>query len=84
MALMGIVALQDELRDHAVETVDMLRDANINIFMVSGDNRENCVNVAYNTGILKKGMTVRHLKIDNELGSRAAIKSLLDGIQNQI
>jgi len=83
LSLVGIVALQDELRPAATETIQLLRDADIKIWMVTGDNRENAMNVAYQTGIIKKGITVKTVRIEKEEAARSTIKGLLDAVQSQ-
>ena len=46
MTLLGFVVLADEIRDHVLEGIDMVKKASIHTIMVTGDNKDTAVSVA--------------------------------------
>lgn len=51
--LMAVLCLRDNVRTDAVETVEILNDAGIQVVMVTGDAEETAVAIAKEAGILK-------------------------------
>lgn len=83
LSFIGIVAMEDELREGAIDTVQVCRDAAIGVWMVTGDNRENAMNVAFNTGIINKELTIRLVGVKAADEAKKNIKTLLDSIKGQ-
>lgn len=57
VVLMGILCLRDDVRADAVETVEILNNAGIQVVMVTGDAEETAVAIAKEAGILKDEKT---------------------------
>lgn len=55
--LMAILCLRDNVRRDAVETVEILNDAGIQVVMVTGDAEETAVAIAKEAGIIKDNGT---------------------------
>ena len=53
--LMAVLCLRDNVRTDAVETVEILNNAGIQVVMVTGDAEETAVAIAKEAGILKDG-----------------------------
>lgn len=51
--LSGATAIEDKLQKGVPETIDKLRRANINIWMLTGDKRETAINIAYSARLCK-------------------------------
>ena len=51
--LMAVLCLRDNVRTDAVETVEILNNAGIQVVMVTGDAEETAVAIAKEAGILK-------------------------------
>lgn len=51
--LMAVLCLRDNVRTDAIETVEILNDAGIQVVMVTGDAEETAVAIAREAGILK-------------------------------
>ena len=61
--LMAVLCLRDNVRTDAVETVQILNDAGIQVVMVTGDAEETAVAIAKEAGILadeKKDVVITH------------------------
>ena len=52
--LMAVLCLRDNVRTDAVETVEILNNAGIQVVMVTGDAEETAVAIAKEAGILKR------------------------------
>ena len=55
--LMAVLCLRDNVRSDAVETIDILNEAGIQVVMVTGDAEETAVAIAKEAGILKDEST---------------------------
>ncbi len=55
--LMAVLCLRDNVRTDAVETVEILNNAGIQVVMVTGDAEETAVAIAKEAGILQNGQT---------------------------
>ncbi|XP_050444452.1 phospholipid-transporting ATPase IA-like isoform X2 [Adelges cooleyi] len=55
MILTGATAIEDKLQNNVPETIRALLNANINIWMLTGDKQETAVNIGTSTNLIKKG-----------------------------
>lgn len=65
--LMAVLCLRDNVRTDAIETVEILNHAGIQVVMVTGDAEETAVAIAKEAGILKdekKDVVLTHEKLD--------------------
>ena len=65
--LMAILCLRDNVRADAIETVEILNDAGIQVVMVTGDAEETAVAIAKEAGILKnekEDVVLTHEQLD--------------------
>jgi calcium-translocating P-type ATPase len=53
MTLVGFVLIKDELREDAIDAVHMVKDAHIQIVMITGDNKETAYNIGKEVGIIE-------------------------------
>lgn len=64
--LVGATAIEDKLQKGVPETIDKLRRANINVWMLTGDKRETAINIAHSARLCKPGSDL--FIIDSEKG----------------
>ncbi|KAK8803468.1 hypothetical protein WA158_001162 [Blastocystis sp. Blastoise] len=57
----GCTAVEDRLQEHIHETISSLRQAGIRVCVATGDKMETAENIAYNTGLIDRGMPVYHI-----------------------
>lgn len=91
LRLVGVIALQDYLKDDSVETIKFLKDADIKTWLVTGDNRENALNAAHLTGVVDLDHDIHHIKLDHQKSSdekegykqdaRGVIRTILNRIK---
>jgi len=58
MSLVGIIGIQDEIRNESPEAIQLAQGAGVQVVMITGDRRETAVSVANELGLLKNGKTV--------------------------
>jgi len=59
LEVLGATAVQDNLQDGVVETLRDLKEANINVWVLTGDKEETAVNIGFACGIIDN-RTGRH------------------------
>lgn len=53
VTLVGLVLIKDELRDDAISAVQMVKDAHIQIVMITGDNKDTAYNIGKEVGLIE-------------------------------
>lgn len=81
LKLIGVVALEDELRPDALQTVQTLKQADIKTWMVTGDNQENAMNICYLSRLINKDTEVFNCTFDNVENAKALIRTTLNNIK---
>jgi phospholipid-translocating ATPase len=78
--LVGATAIEDKLQKGVPETIEKLRKANINIWMLTGDKRETAINIAHSARICRPGSDMYILDVTKgALDSQLA--SLMEDLQ---
>ncbi len=52
MTLIGSTAIEDKLQDEVGETIAAIKEANINIWVLTGDKLETAINIGYSCSLL--------------------------------
>lgn len=71
MTLLGATAVEDRLQDGVPETISALREAGIQVWVLTGDKEETAVNISYSAGHFNHSMepiSVTKQKSSNECG----------------
>ncbi|XP_063811477.1 phospholipid-transporting ATPase IK-like [Pseudophryne corroboree] len=58
LQLLGATAIEDKLQNGVSETIQLLKDGNIKIWMLTGDKPETAVNIAYSCKLLSSDMEI--------------------------
>ncbi|XP_054980679.1 phospholipid-transporting ATPase IK [Sorex araneus] len=58
LQLLGVTAIEDRLQDQVPETIQCLKDANIKVWVLTGDKQETAVNIAFACGLLSESMLI--------------------------
>jgi len=84
--LIGAIFLQDELKDHASDTIKILKNKNIEVILVTGDNKTTADSIGSELGIKKifhDVLPADKAKIIMELQNQGKIVSMVgDGIND--
>lgn len=57
LTLTGILAIRDEVRPEAVQAIRQVKQASVQIVMITGDRKETAVAIAKDAGLLTDPMT---------------------------
>lgn len=55
LVLVGVIGLQDEIRERSAQAIDMAHSAGIHVVMVTGDRMETAVGIAQQIGLIHQG-----------------------------
>lgn len=58
LQLLGATAIEDKLQQGVPETIQLLRDGNMKIWMLTGDKLETAVNIAFSCNLLSSDMQI--------------------------
>lgn len=58
LILVGVTAIEDKLQEGVPETIESLLQANIKIWMLTGDKQETAINVAKSCRLIRENMDV--------------------------
>jgi len=76
MEIVGVTAIEDKLQAHVPETIERLREAGINLWVLTGDKLETARNIGFSARVLTSSMTIA--TFDKELaGTSQAMSSLV-------
>ncbi|XP_075065980.1 phospholipid-transporting ATPase VB isoform X2 [Mixophyes fleayi] len=74
LTLLGATGIEDRLQDGVPDTIAALREAGINVWVLTGDKQETAINIAYSCQLLDQGDVV--FTINTE--SKETCESILD------
>lgn len=66
LEFMAVTAVEDKLQDRVPETIKFLREADVRLWVLTGDKRETAENIGYSANLLDRKMSVVHIKAKNE------------------
>nr|XP_060635539.1 phospholipid-transporting ATPase VD [Anolis sagrei ordinatus] len=82
LILLGATGIEDRLQEGVPETIESLRKAGINIWMLTGDKRETAVNIAYSCKLLDSTDQLFILKSNSLDECTNMIESFLEDIRS--
>lgn len=65
LTLIGATAIEDKLQDDVPETLRMLEQASVKIWVLTGDKQETAINIGLSCGAIEDGMDVYIINEDN-------------------
>lgn len=65
--IVGATGIEDRLQDGVPETIEKLRRAGINIWMLTGDKQETAINIGYACKLLDPSDTIFILQAENKV-----------------
>lgn len=80
LIFVGLITLKDEIREHALEGVSLIKDAGINIIMITGDSLNTAMYVANELNLVNNN-DIFLCSSDLELMSDDEIKSKINSIR---
>mmetsp|Transcript_16190 Transcript_16190/g.13764 ORF Transcript_16190/g.13764 Transcript_16190/m.13764 type:complete len:95 (-) Transcript_16190:1279-1563(-) len=82
LELLGATAIEDKLQDDVGHCLSKFREADIKVWMLTGDKVETAINIGYSCHLLQKHMTLLRVleKTEKEVG--ASLSKHLETIKN--
>ncbi|OMJ67067.1 hypothetical protein SteCoe_35873 [Stentor coeruleus] len=87
LELIGATAIEDKLQEKVQETIKELKDAEIKVWVLTGDKIETAINIGYSCGLLSENMTLLEVssihkkdimnEIENAIVSKSQNKALV-------
>jgi phospholipid-translocating P-type ATPase (flippase) len=65
LTLLGASAIEDELQDQVPETIAMIKEAGIKLWVLTGDKQETAINIGYSCNLLSHAMQVHEINGDD-------------------
>jgi phospholipid-transporting ATPase len=82
MFLLGATAIEDKLQDGVPDTIHTLHEANIKVWVLTGDRQETAINIGYSCRLLTEEMDLIVCTEDNHMATKHFIESKLNHINN--
>jgi len=88
--IVGVTAIEDKLQTGVPETIEKLREAGINLWVLTGDKLETARNIGFSAKVLEAGMTIATLdrapdstaaSVANAVDAEAARLSSLESLE---
>ncbi|KAI0023237.1 hypothetical protein F4780DRAFT_103195 [Xylariomycetidae sp. FL0641] len=80
--LLGATAIEDRLQDGVPETIHTLQQANIKVWVLTGDRQETAINIGMSSKLLSEDMLLLIVNEEDSAATRDNIQKKLDAIRN--
>ncbi|KAI0841759.1 phospholipid-translocating P-type ATPase [Hypoxylon sp. FL0890] len=80
--LLGATAIEDRLQDGVPETIHTLQQANIKVWVLTGDRQETAINIGMSSKLLSEDMMLLIVNEEDAAATRDNIQKKLDAIRN--
>ncbi|KAL9489270.1 hypothetical protein ACSS6W_001547 [Trichoderma asperelloides] len=81
--LLGATAIEDRLQDGVPETIHTLQQANIKVWVLTGDRQETAINIGMSCKLLSEDMMLLIVNEETAAATRDNIQKKLDAIRTQ-
>ncbi len=82
--LLGATAIEDRLQDGVPETIHTLQQANIKVWVLTGDRQETAINIGMSSKLLSEDMMLLIVNEEDSASTRDNIQKKLDAIRNNV
>ncbi|KAF1854351.1 hypothetical protein Lal_00045115 [Lupinus albus] len=81
--LLGATAIEDRLQDGVPETIHTLQQANIKVWVLTGDRQETAINIGMSCKLLSEDMMLLIVNEETAAATRDNIQKKMDAIRTQ-
>jgi phospholipid-transporting ATPase len=81
--LLGATAIEDRLQDGVPETIHTLQQANIKVWVLTGDRQETAINIGMSCKLLSEDMMLLIINEETAAATRDNIQKKMDAIRTQ-
>lgn len=75
--LLGITAIEDKLQDGVPETIELLANAGIKVFMITGDKQETAISIAISCNLIQSSSTAMVCNENSPKDAKRKLKEFL-------
>jgi phospholipid-transporting ATPase len=75
--ILGATAIEDKLQDGCAETIAILREAEVKIWMLTGDKQETAINIAKSCNLVTSGMEILILNSSSKEAAASRLDELV-------
>lgn len=80
--MLGGTAIEDRLQEGVPETIELLSDAGIKLWVLTGDKVETAINIGYSCNLLDSNMELLMLRFEEK--SIADVANQIEGMLQQL
>jgi phospholipid-translocating ATPase len=84
LQIIAASAVEDELQDDVRDTLRSLRNADIKVWMLTGDKFETAINIGYSSGLLKPEDKLIELKPEEETIKEEEIRNFFKALESSV
>lgn len=84
LTLLGGTAIEDRLQDGVPDTIALLADAGIKLWVLTGDKVETAINIGFSCNLLNNDMELLHLRVDEDESGNTPDDDYMDRIEAQL
>ncbi|EPE08133.1 phospholipid-transporting atpase 1 [Ophiostoma piceae UAMH 11346] len=84
LTLIGGTAIEDRLQDGVPETIALLAEAGIKLWVLTGDKNETAINIAFSCNLLNNDMELITLKLDEDKADNTSEEEYLSEMEAQL
>ncbi len=81
LVFMGLIYLKDELREEAIEGINLIKKAGIKVIMITGDSKETAVSIAREVGIMTQDSDIALTSAEMHNLNDVELKQRLENIK---
>lgn len=78
LLLLGGTAIEDRLQDGVPDTIELLGNAGIKLWVLTGDKVETAINIGFSCNLLNNDMELIHIKVDEDENGETSDDTFLD------
>ncbi|KAF9922776.1 hypothetical protein FBU30_007101 [Linnemannia zychae] len=83
LRLLGCTAIEDRLQDQVPETIEYLMDADIKIWLLTGDKQETAINIGISSRLISPAMKILVLNVKVERDCRLVLEYFIEKIKER-
>ncbi|KAM0812980.1 putative Phospholipid-transporting ATPase [Seiridium cardinale] len=84
LSLLGGTAIEDRLQDGVPDTIALLGQAGIKLWVLTGDKVETAINIAFSCNLLNNDMELIHMKISEDESGATPDEEFLTAVEKEL
>ncbi|ERT00307.1 phospholipid-translocating ATPase [Sporothrix schenckii 1099-18] len=84
LTLLGGTAIEDRLQDGVPDTIALLAEAGIKLWVLTGDKVETAINIGFSCNLLNNDMELLHLRVDEDESGNTTDDDYMERIEAQL